>query len=91
MASWRGCFHCDQNVTYCVYRCDSVPLYEIFDENLRDNFYNKLAGASLRSAPLVAWWKNLLPISLYVVLGAGRKQFGILKGFRSVECVPPRH
>ena len=50
-----------------------------------------LAGASLRSAPLVARWKNLLPISLYVVLGAGRKQFGILEGIRSVECVPPRH
>ena len=51
----------------------------------------ELAGASLRSAPLVAWWKNLLPISLYVVLGAGRKQFGILEGFRLAECVPPRH
>ena len=41
MASWRGCFHCDQNVTCCVYRCDPVPRYEIFDENLRDNFCNK--------------------------------------------------
>ena len=54
-------------------------------------FYKVLAGASLRSAPLVARWKNLLPISLYVVLGAGRKQFGILEGIRSVEWVPPRN
>ena len=44
------------------------------------NFFNELAGASLRSAPLVAWWKILLPISIYVVLGTGRTQFGILAG-----------
>ena len=55
------------------------------------SIFIELAGASLRSAPLVAWCKILLPISLYVVFGAGRTQFGILAGFRSGEFVPPGH